>query len=773
MFDVDPRFKQAQTGARKRRNQRRALRIVLFGAIPALFVVVVLVRFTDLELSVQNWFGLGEDGFALVQIEPEIIVAAQTPPDVFLDIAGDPVILRFSNDDTGQQAQRLAGSPVLDVVRFGLPNPERMVSVQDALVVRERSLMTALPSTREDFAFFQSQRNQALVGGPIGLSTGQSTDVELAALQTDVDLGDLSDSYGASLEADKDQTDDAIAATRVANTTSVAYVRREAARVDLFSDVVLENKYERSLIDVLDQNDIPNAEILATKISAIIPGVETAETGSVIAMRFLGSGETRQLAQLSYYAPDSYVGSVALASRGQVLPAADPWIDRDLLDLATTGDQPEDTNTSGEFRMLDALYSAAIRNGVPSVLVAEVVSLMSKSHDLERRAQTGDRVSLVYSPEHGPNGTPSGQIAYVGINGPSGQMLCYVVPDREAGGYTCFDPSQRRGGAGTGAMVSPVSGILTSKFGPRKHPIHRVVRLHAGVDWAAPTGTPVHAAAAGKVSHAGDGKGYGNLVIISHPGGLETRYAHLNAFSAKGRTGTVVQAGDIIGYVGTTGRSTGPHLHFETRLSGEPIDPMPLLSGGRTVVASGAVEALVAQIIKVESAGNARAKNPLSSATGLGQFITSTWLRMMRTYRPELASTMSRQDLLNLRFDPTLSREMVTRLAQENETYLKSRGHAINAGRLYLSHFLGPEGANKVLRAPGSQTILDLMGTGVVKANPFLSNYTADDLEAWADRKMGGTGQRGGVIAQAPAKPIPPELKLYMQLIDEMVGETG
>jgi len=209
-------------------------------------------------------------------------------------------------------------------------------------------------------------------------------------------------------------------------------------------------------------------------------------------------------------------------------------------------------------------------------------------------------------------------------------------------------------------------------------------------------------------------------------------------------------------------------------MNGEPIDPMPLLSGGRTVVSSGAVEALVSQIIKVESAGNARAKNPLSSATGLGQFIKSTWLRMMRTYRPELAASMSREDLLNLRFDPTLSREMVTRLAQENENYLKKRGHAITAGRLYLSHFLGPEGAHQVLSAQGSQTILSLMGAGVVKANPFLTNYTADDLEAWADRKMRGK-RRGGasVAAAAPSKPIPPEVKLYMQLIDDLLTETG
>ena len=115
-----------------------------------------------------------------------------------------------------------------------------------------------------------------------------------------------------------------------------------------------------------------------------------------------------------------------------------------------------------------------------------------------------------------------------------------------------------------------------------------------------------------------------------------------------------------------------------------------------------AVELLVNRIIHVESGGNARAKNPLSSAAGLGQFIKSTWLRMMRTYRPELFKSMSEAEILELRYDPTISREMVANLARENEARLRAHGHSITAGRLYLAHFLGPEGAHQALAAPGN-----------------------------------------------------------------------
>jgi hypothetical protein len=179
---------------------------------------------------------------------------------------------------------------------------------------------------------------------------------------------------------------------------------------------------------------------------------------------------------------------------------------------------------------------------------------------------------------------------------------------------------------------------------------------------------------------------------------------------------------------------------------------------------------LTDRIIRVESGGNATAKNPLSSATGLGQFISSTWLRMMATYRPDLSSTMSRADLLALRNDPTLSREMVMNLARENENYLRARGHQINAGRLYLAHFLGPEGANIVLGAPEDALILNVMGASVVKANPFLAKYSVDDLKRWADRKMGQKGPALPSRVAAP-KPLPPEVLAYKKIIDEILEE--
>jgi len=118
----------------------------------------------------------------------------------------------------------------------------------------------------------------------------------------------------------------------------------------------------------------------------------------------------------------------------------------------------------------------------------------------------------------------------------------------------------------------PVAGHITSPFGYRTHPILKTRRLHTGVDIGAPSGTPIHAAGAGEVIYASWRGGYGNCVIIDHGGGKATLYAHMSGYNTS--MGRTVGKGDIIGYVGSTGLSTGPHLHYEVRINGTPVNPL-------------------------------------------------------------------------------------------------------------------------------------------------------------------------------------------------------
>lgn len=127
-----------------------------------------------------------------------------------------------------------------------------------------------------------------------------------------------------------------------------------------------------------------------------------------------------------------------------------------------------------------------------------------------------------------------------------------------------------------GSLVLPVpSARLSSSFGPRIHPIFGTARLHAGLDFAAPTGTPVGAAGFGTVVTAGALGGYGNTIVIDHGNGLSTLYAHLSVLTAS--VGDVVEPNQTVGLVGSTGNSTGPHLHLEVRIFGAPVDPLNYL----------------------------------------------------------------------------------------------------------------------------------------------------------------------------------------------------
>ena len=156
--------------------------------------------------------------------------------------------------------------------------------------------------------------------------------------------------------------------------------------------------------------------------------------------------------------------------------------------------------------------------------------------------------------------------------------------------------------------------------------------------------------------------------------------------------------------------------------------------------------ALVDRIIGVESGGNRYARNPRSSATGSGQFLDATWLESLAKHRPDI--TGSREELLALRTDPQLSKEMTEAYSRDNGQILAQSGQPVTPGTTYLAHFAGPKGAVSVLNADPSAPVGQILGEAVVKANPFLANMTAADLRAWADKKMGGQPQTASVAPQ-------------------------
>jgi len=168
-----------------------------------------------------------------------------------------------------------------------------------------------------------------------------------------------------------------------------------------------------------------------------------------------------------------------------------------------------------------------------------------------------------------------------------GKILAAIYNGKSTGNkeafYFLYDKKGKKGGyynskglaSRRAFLKSPLKyGKITSRFGMRFHPIYKKFKMHHGVDYGAPIGTQVWAVADGIVSFAGVMGGYGKLIILKHKGGLETRYGHLSRFGAGIRQGKSVEQGRLIGYVGSTGVSTGPHLHFEMRQNGKLINPL-------------------------------------------------------------------------------------------------------------------------------------------------------------------------------------------------------
>jgi len=308
--------------------------------------------------------------------------------------------------------------------------------------------------------------------------------------------------------------------------------------------------------------------------SDLIAGDKIAIRGVRMPNRLGRVGDYYRPVQMSVYAREGYLGTVALSNtrEGPVyVSGADPWFGKEIAQDEIT---PESGAGAGKkHRLIDGLYATAVRNAVPASIVGEAIAYLAPMTDLQRAISPDERFSLVFTDAPRDEKRGGGRVLFAGVrNGNDWSVRCYVMKAPGNRGFACVNDGGQV--SLSGAMLVPVKGVLTSKFGMRFHPIKKTERLHAGVDWAAPTGTPIRAAFSGKVTYRAVRGGYGNFIELTHKDGITTRYAHLHEYAEGIEMGTVVQAGDLIGYVGTTGLSTGPHLHFEIRMRGEPTDPL-------------------------------------------------------------------------------------------------------------------------------------------------------------------------------------------------------
>lgn len=232
----------------------------------------------------------------------------------------------------------------------------------------------------------------------------------------------------------------------------------------------------------------------------------------------------------------------------------------------------------------NSLYVSGRDKGVPAVVIARLIRLLSWDVDFQRDIREGDGFEVMYERVFDRNGKPvyDGAVKYAALT-LSGKRISLYRYEFEDGTVDYFDETGKA--SRKALMRTPIDGArLSSTFGARKHPILGFTRMHKGVDFAAPTGTPIYAAGNGTVVYAGPKGGYGNYVRLHHNGTFDTAYAHMKAFARGVRSGARVEQGQIIGYVGTTGRSTGPHLHYEVLQNNAQVNPLKVkMPSGKTL----------------------------------------------------------------------------------------------------------------------------------------------------------------------------------------------
>lgn len=221
----------------------------------------------------------------------------------------------------------------------------------------------------------------------------------------------------------------------------------------------------------------------------------------------------------------------------------------------------------------NSLVESTAAAGIPNNLVMELVKAYSYDVDFQREIREGDRFDILYEQYQDPNGktVEQGKVIYASLALQDKTLTVYRFT-RKNGESEYYDDKGHS--VKKGLLRTPIPGArISSGYGKRKHPILGYNKMHKGVDFAAGTGTPVYAAGDGVISYVGRKGGYGNYIRIQHNNTYSTAYAHLNRFAKQSRKWAKVKQGDIIGYVGTTGRSTGPHLHYELLAHGRQIDP--------------------------------------------------------------------------------------------------------------------------------------------------------------------------------------------------------
>jgi len=271
---------------------------------------------------------------------------------------------------------------------------------------------------------------------------------------------------------------------------------------------------------------------------------------------------------------------VALADTGKYVSVDVKNVDTEV---AESSEDTGDDDTSG-VRLYQSVYETALRNRIPSPIIEDLIRIYSYDVDFQRKVQPGDSFEVLYAgEEETPVADSRNEVLFATLTVGGEMKKFYRFQSPDDGVVDYYDETGKS--AKKFLVRKPViAGIMRSGFGLRRHPILGYTKMHTGVDWAAPSGTAIYASGNGVIEKAGLESGYGKYIRVRHTNGYETAYGHMTAFARGIEEGTRVRQGQVIGFVGSTGLSTGSHLHYEILVNGRFVDPMRIkLPRGRVL----------------------------------------------------------------------------------------------------------------------------------------------------------------------------------------------
>ncbi|MEW6258149.1 MAG: M23 family metallopeptidase [Pseudomonadota bacterium] len=341
-----------------------------------------------------------------------------------------------------------------------------------------------------------------------------------------------------------------------------------------FTDQTVVVKKGDTIVSILKDNGVPDAEAKAA--AAAFGRFRDGQVKDGWRVRFLlqPAGDVSHVLRLSLFSDAGHEGTIAMSdSTNRFVSVAEP----NETEVAGVSEDSEDEDGPG-IRLYESIYETALRNEIPRSVISDLVRIYSFDVDFQRRVRAGDNFEVLYTED---NGDPEVLYAALTVNGENRRYFRFQTNDDGLVDYYDEDGKSAK----KFLVRKPMAGgIMRSPFGYRRHPILGYSKLHTGVDWSDSVGSPIYAAGNGTVVYLDWKSGYGRHAEIRHANGYETTYSHMSGYAKGLRVGQQVRQGQLIGYLGSSGLSTGPHLHYEVKINGSFVDPMRIkLPRGRAL----------------------------------------------------------------------------------------------------------------------------------------------------------------------------------------------